>query len=125
MIYALKGDLRQAWKIKYGTKNPAASWIVFIDKESGKIIEERNVIKKINGKGKVFRPNPVVSLNRDDLYDQQDEDQNIFNKAYRTISLKELNSGGYLKGPYVDSGTTSGRAQSPNYQFTSTHIVGR
>jgi Zn-dependent metalloprotease len=117
MIYALKGDLRQAWKIRYGTKKPAASWILFIDKETGKIIEERNVLKKINGKGRVFRPNPVVTLNRDDLYDRMDKDQTILNKAYRTISLKALNPGGYLKGPFVDTGATSNRAKSASYQF--------
>ncbi len=32
MIYPLKGNLRKAWKVKFGTKEPTASWILFIDK---------------------------------------------------------------------------------------------
>jgi Zn-dependent metalloprotease len=31
MIYALKGQLRRVWKVKFGTKEPAASWILFVD----------------------------------------------------------------------------------------------
>ena len=67
MIYAYKGNLRRAWKVKFGTSKPAASWILFIDGATGHIIEERNVLRKVDGIGRVFKPNPIVALNRDDL----------------------------------------------------------
>lgn len=117
MIYPLKGILRQAWKVKFGTKEPAASWILFIDKTDGHVIEERNVLWKANGKGRVFIPNPVVTLDRDDLFDEKDKDQNIFNDSYRTVALNDLETGGYLKGPYVDTTNTPSSARSQNLEF--------
>lgn len=117
MIYPLKGDLKPVWKIKFGTKKPAASWILFIDRTTGQIIEERNIIKKVVGKGIVFRPNPVVALNRDDLFDKKDREQDIFKKAYKKIKLKDLKAGGYLKGLYVDTTNTPNSARSSNHKF--------
>ncbi len=120
MIYPLKGNLRRAWKVKFGTKDPAASWILFIDGIDGHIIEERNVLKEVNGKGLVFMPNPVVTLDRDDLSDEEDKDQEILKKAYKKVVLKDLESGGSLKGPYADTTNTPNAAKSPNLEFLYT-----
>lgn len=117
MIYPLKGILRQVWKVKFGTKEPAGSWILFIDKTDGHIIEERNVLRKSDGKGRVFVPNPIVTLDRDDLLDKTDKDQDIFKNAYRTVVLKDLEPGGYLKGPYVDTTNTPNPAMCSNLDF--------
>lgn len=120
MIYPLKGNLRLAWKVKFGTKEPAASWILFIDGMDGHIIEERNVLKKANGKGLVFIPNPVVALDRDDLLDEEDKDQEILKKAYKRVVLNDLESGGNLKGPYADTTNTPNSAESSNLEFLYT-----
>ncbi|MCX9009874.1 MAG: M36 family metallopeptidase [Candidatus Methanoperedens sp.] len=120
MIYPLKGILRYVWKVKFGTKEPAGSWILFIDKTDGHIIEERNVLRKADGKGRVFVPNPVVTLNRDDLLDEADKDQDIFKKSYKTVMLKDLEPGGYLKGPYVDTTDTPNSAMCSNLDFRCT-----
>lgn len=120
MIYPLKGNLRQAWKVKFGTKQPAASWILFIDGIDGHIIEERNVLRKAKGKGLVFMPNPVVTLDRDDLLDEVDKDQDILKKAYKSVVLNDLESGGNLKGPYADTTNTPDTAKSSNLEFLYT-----
>lgn len=117
MIYTLKGNFRRSWKVQFGTKNPAASWILFIDAATGAVFDERNVLRKAEGRGIVFRPNPVVTLNRDDLFDEKDRDQSVFDKAYRTVKLKELESGGNLKGPYVDTTKTRNCARSADGSF--------
>jgi Zn-dependent metalloprotease len=117
MFYVLKGHIRHVWKVKFGTKKPAGSWILFVDKTNGQIIEERNILKKIIGKGKVFRPNPVVTLDRDDLFDKKDKDQELFEKAYKNVQLKGLNVNGYLKGSYVDTTNTPNTVRSLNYEF--------
>lgn len=117
MIYALKGNFRRAWKIKFGIKNPAASLLLFVDAANGHIIEERNVLRKALGRGLVFMPNPVVSLNNDNLFDLKDKDQDIFKKAYRIVELLDLNPGGYLKGPHADTAGTQKRARSSNNEF--------
>lgn len=120
VIYPLKGNLQSAWKVKFGTENPAASWILFIDMATGQIIEERDVLRKLNGKGKVFKPNPVVALNRDDLLDKKDSDQTVFNAAYKIVTLKELDGSGSLKGPYVDLTCTKNCAKATDGKFMFT-----
>jgi len=120
MIYALRGQLRRVWKVKFGTKKPAASWILFIDQTTGQIVDERNVLWKAEGKGQVFIPNPVVALDRDDLLDQRDKDQEVFKEAYRRVALKELEQGGRLKGPFVDTTRTPHCARSSNFEFMYT-----
>ena len=117
MIYALKGNFRNAWKVKFGTLNPAASWILFIDAVTGHVFDERNVLRKIDGKGLVFRPNPVVTLDRDDLLDQKDKDSEVFRKAYKMVTLKDLQPGGTLTGPYVDTTKTLRYARSSDSTF--------
>ncbi len=120
MIYARKGSLQWVWKVKFGTKKPAGSWILFIDRTNGHVVEERNVLRKANGRGKVFFPNPVVTMDRDDLYDQKDKDQTVFRKAYRTVTLQGLKPGGHLKGLYVDTTETRSGARSSTGKFLYT-----
>lgn len=120
MLYAMKGTFRPVWKVKFGTEKPAGSWILFIDKTTGHVIDERNVLRKSIGKGKVFMPNPVVTLNRDDLLDLTDSGQAVFGPAYKTVQLKDLEPGGYLKGPYADSTKTKNPANSPSLDFRFT-----
>jgi Zn-dependent metalloprotease len=117
MIYAMRGTFRPVWKVSFGTERPAGSWVLFVDKVSGHIIEERNVLRKAVGKGRVFVPNPVVSLDRDDLFDLKDGDDTVFVPAYRTVRLKDLEPGGFLKGPYVDTTRTKNPAQSAQFDF--------
>lgn len=125
MIYAYKKTFRPVWKVKFGTRKPAASRILFIDKITGHVLEDRDVLRKIDGKGQVFIPNPIAALDRDDLYDRRDRDHEVFSKAYRKVALKDLNSGGYLRGPYVDTGNTRKRARSQNNEFVYTRYDDR
>lgn len=120
MVYAMKGTFRPVWKVKFGTEKPAGSWILFIDRVTGHVIDERNVLRKGVGKGRVFVPNPVVALDRDDLFDLKDGDQALFAPAYRTVQLKELEPGGFLKGPYVDTTKTKNSANSAGFDFRFT-----
>jgi Zn-dependent metalloprotease len=120
MIYAMKGTFRPVWKVRFGTEKPPGSWILFIDKLSGHIIDERNVLRKALGKGRVFVPNPVVSLDRDDLFDLKDGDDAAFAPAYRSVQLKELEPGGFLKGPYVDTTKTKNPVNCADLDFRFT-----
>jgi len=124
MIYAYKNFVKYAWKVKFGTKKPAASWILFID-NNGHIIEERNVLRKADGKGQVYVPNPVVTLNNDKLFDQKDSNQDVFNKAYRAVVLKDLEAGGRLKGPFADTTNTPNCAKALNNEFMYTRYDDR
>jgi len=120
MVYAMKGIFRPVWKVKFGTEKPAGSWILFIDKVTGHILDERNVLRKAIGKGRVFVPNPVVTLDRDDLFDLKDGDQAPFVPAYKNVQLKDLEPGGFLKGPYADITKTRNPANSAAFDFQFT-----
>jgi Zn-dependent metalloprotease len=117
MVYAMKGTFKPVCKAKFGTDKPAGSWILFIDRVNGHIIDERNVLHKATGKGKVFLPNPVVTLDRDDLLDLKDSDQAVLAPAYKTVQLQELDGSGFLKGAYVDITKTKNSAQSATLEF--------
>ncbi len=120
MVYAMRGVFRPVCKVKFGTENPAGSWILFIDRVTGHVIDERNVLHKATGRGKVFLPNPVVTLDRDDLLDLKDGDQAVLGPAYRTVQLKELDGSGFLRGPHVDITKTKNAANSASMKFMFT-----
>jgi len=121
MIYAKQGHIRAVWKVKFSTKYPRkGSWILFFDRNTGSLLEERDMLWKVHGKGKVFKPNPVVTLNRDDLLDYADTNDVILSKAYKTVVLKDLDQSGFLAGPYVDTVNTENRASSPCFDFKCT-----
>jgi Zn-dependent metalloprotease len=120
MIYPLRGMLRPVWKVKFGTKQPVASWILFLDAATGTVIDERNVLRKVSGRGMVFIPNPVVALDNDELGDEADKDQPALRKAYRTVELRDLAGSGYLTGPYVDTSRTKKRVRSTSNEFLLT-----
>lgn len=120
MVYAMKGTFRPVCKVKFGTEKPAGSWILFIDRINGHVIDERNVLHKAVGRGKVFVPNPVVALDRDDLFDLKDGDQAVFIPAYKSVQLKDLDGTGFLKGPYADITKTKNAAKSATFDFPFT-----
>jgi len=120
MIYPLRGALREVWKVKFGTSNPAGSWLLFIDKIDGSMVEERDVLWKAVGRGRVFRPNPVVTLDRDDLRDASNKDQSVLAPAYKSVQLKDIDPSGYLKGPYVDTTATKTPVHATDLQFNFT-----
>lgn len=120
MIYAYKNTFRRIWKVKFSTRKPMTSRILFIDKITGHILEDRDVLRRIQGKGQVFIPNPIVALNRNHLFNDRDRNTPRFAKAYRKVVLPDLEPGGYLRGPYVDARNTPKPARSANQEFIYT-----
>lgn len=117
MLYLLQDNLRRVWKIKFSTKEPVGAWFLFLDKTKGNLIEEQNLIMKVTiGRGNVFDPNPVVALDKDDLYGNMGPE--AFKDAYlREAPLNDLDGNGSLKGTYVDTTVTKNPAYSSNHQF--------
>jgi hypothetical protein len=67
--------------------------------------------------GRVFYPNPVVSLEDEGLA----WDANIPDSAYRKIRLAALDGSGHLSGRYADTGATPNRVHEPSSQFLYEH----
>jgi zinc metalloprotease ZmpB len=70
------------------------------------------------GTGRVFFPNPVASLQKQNLTDQNDADYAALQPAYRNVMLTNLDGSGYLRGDWADIiGETGAPAYSPNNSF--------
>jgi hypothetical protein len=71
-----------------------------------------------NGSGRVFLPNPVAQLQRQDLTDQKDADYAALQAAYRIVTLTNLDGSGYLRGDWANVRNSTGdRAFSSSLTF--------
>jgi hypothetical protein len=71
VYFPTRSGLRLAYKVLILTREPAHDWRIIIDAHTGEILEKRDLIFKVDGKGKVFDPNPVVTAN-DNTYRDPD-----------------------------------------------------
>jgi Zn-dependent metalloprotease len=90
-----------------------AEWKMYIDAETGEIVEKQNLLRFVNGKGRVFDPNPVVTLNDTSINDKS----RIPDKAYVEVVLRDIKNSGFLEGPYVTTSTTTKRVKRTNFDF--------
>jgi Zn-dependent metalloprotease len=120
VYYPRNGVPALTWKVIVKTK-PAtksktgrpAEWKMYIDAETGEIIEKHNLLRFVDGKGRVFDPNPVVTLNDTSLNDKS----KIPDKAYFEVVLRDLKKSGFLEGPFVTTKTTTKRVKRKNFDF--------
>ena len=75
-----------------------------------------------SGMGQVFFPNPVASLQNQDLTDQKDADATEFGPAYRSVTLTNLDGSGYLTGDWANIRSSTGPAA---YSETNTFVYRR
>ncbi len=106
-------ETRKAWKIVVRTTQPIGEWKFYIDAYTGEILWQRNVIKTANV-GRVFYPNPVVSLNDTAL----SVTAKVPAEAYRDVELLGLSKNGYLDGKFVSTKITPGRVKRISGTFT-------
>ena len=89
-----------------------------VDARSGSVVESQVISANINGRGRVFDPNPVVSLKNETLTDHQDANTEVLFPAYKNVILRNLNGNGKLDGKYVRIvNAKGGLARSANNQF--------
>jgi Fungalysin metallopeptidase (M36)/Fungalysin/Thermolysin Propeptide Motif len=102
-----------AWKIVVTGEKPHSEWKIYVDAASGDVLDSFDLLRNINGVGKVFDPNPVAAL--DDI--TLTKISPIPDAAYRQVALLELADTGYLDGPFVSTGLTIGRVNRPDFNF--------
>ena len=90
-----------------------AEWKIYLDSNTGKVLYKVNQLKSIDGIGKVFDPNPVVTLNNTRLEDNSP----IPNDAYKSVVLNNLKNNGKLDGPFINTSITYNRVNSSNHEF--------
>ncbi len=73
------------------------------------------------GTGQVFLPNPVQSLANESLVDAKDADSAVPAAAYHTVTLRDLDGSGYLRGRWANVVSETGNpAYSPSNTFVFT-----
>jgi len=109
----VNGVPRLSWKVIVRTTGPVGSWKLYIDARNGKVLERIDLVKKAVGKGRVFDPNPVSSLNDSTLTPASI----IPAAAYRDVDLQGLDGSGFLDGEFVSTRPTSNRTNSATNSF--------
>lgn len=113
VYFPYKGIPTLAWKVVVQTTSPAAEWKAYLDAVSGTLLERINLLKSVNGMGRVFDPNPVVVLSDTGLEDRS----TIPAAAYSDVTLRDLKKTGLLDGPYVSTRNTSKRVKRADFRF--------
>ncbi|MEE9554409.1 MAG: hypothetical protein V3W18_08950 [candidate division Zixibacteria bacterium] len=114
VIYGLENKYSLCWKVLIPAQEPLGDWQVFVDAQTGDIIDKSNIMCFIDGSGYTFDPNPVVSEQTLDLPDAGDGNYDALTAARFDVTLENLDppQGGryYLSGLYVNTSPTSNRA---------------
>lgn len=113
VFYPHDGVPTLAWKIIMRTEEPYGEWKVYLDARTGAVLDKISLLREATGRGKVFDPHPVATLNDTSLEDNSDIPAN----AYREVSLDGLDNSGNLDGPFVSTRATSGRVKRTSLQF--------
>jgi Zn-dependent metalloprotease len=93
------GPARLVWSVL--TAGPKGTVASVVDAQSGSVLRTRRLAQDDFGTAQVFRPNPVVALNNESLQDRNDANYAALRPAYRTVTLTNLDSSGYLRGDFA------------------------
>jgi Zn-dependent metalloprotease len=113
VYYPVKGEPTAAWKVVVRSTHPAGEWKVYVDAASGEILRTINLLKDQDGRGRIFDPNPVATLNDTFLEDTS----TIPDVAYQEVVLRDLDNSGHLDGKFVSTRPTSNRVKRSDGKF--------
>lgn len=113
IYYPHDGPPVLSWKIITKTDTPPSEFKFYIDAVTGAILDKIDLLRRAEGLGRVFDPNPVVTLNDTSLEDNAQ----IADAAYKEVVLPDLPDTGFLDGPFVTTRNTPNRVKRTNLQF--------
>ncbi|HET7872294.1 MAG TPA: M36 family metallopeptidase, partial [Terriglobales bacterium] len=102
-----------AWKFLIPLGSPPHDWRIYISARDGSVLHKEDMLKMATGKGQVFDPNPVITLNNTKLRNSKP----VPDAAYKQVQLLSLAKTGLLDGPYVSTSKTKNRAKATDRQF--------
>jgi hypothetical protein len=116
VIFDATDGAHLAWRLVQPTARE--TWEVFIDAQSGDVIERRDLNRYVTGSGRVFNVNAVVATHNNTLRDNNDAASAVPASAYSTVSLLNLSGNGYLDGTYASSSATKKRVSNASNVFS-------
>ena len=90
---AVVGGAQAALVWSVVSTSDAGTTRTLVDARTGAVRSVTSLTKNADGSGKVFDPNPVVTLRNESLKDKGDKDQAVLNPAYKSVALQDLNAG--------------------------------
>jgi Zn-dependent metalloprotease len=85
-----------------------------VDAGSGAVLKVESLVRYVDGSGRVFDPNPVVTLQNEGLTDQNNADAAVFGPAYKNVTLTRLDGSGQLRGSFARNTSASAVRSSTN-----------
>jgi hypothetical protein len=119
VVYAAPDGDRLAWQITVPAREPLGTWEAFWDAQTGQRISsyvDRNYY--VDGVGRVFLPNAVVALGKNNMFDQGNSASAVPESAYTDVTLFGLDGSGFLSGPYVNTRLTVNRIRRTDHNFS-------
>lgn len=118
MFFPRRHELRLAYRIRLHRRDPREEWLVHVDAHTGHLLSSRENLGRLNGRGRVFDPNPVAALgdHRLLLRDQKPV-RPVPRSAYKSVILRDLTGTGYLDGRRVTTRPTRRRARRADHKF--------
>ena len=95
-LVVLAGSGRLTWRVDTDSGRQA-----FVDAATGELVRVVSVVRHAEGRGRVFDPNPVAALNRQDIRDRGDADTPVLQSAYRTVTLRRMDGSRELRGEWA------------------------
>ncbi len=93
---------------------------VLVNADKGGIVKVVDERRHADGTGKVFDPNPVVSQQNQALKDNNDAASAVPTAAYKTVTLANLDTSGYLRGTWARVVNKTSGKQPAAYSSTRT-----
>jgi hypothetical protein len=88
------------WEVAARTTHQILS--VFVDAADGEIVHADELAAAAEGRGMVFKPNPIHSEGNGSLRDQGDRDLPVLTAARHLVTLPRLDGNGQLRGQWAD-----------------------
>lgn len=106
---------KPTWGLTFITANPPGSWRVLTDASGLHVIRSDNVAQFEDGTGRVFKPNPIQQSGDAQLTAKSAP--NLLNQWLVPVTLRDLDTSGFLQGLYASTENTVNRARDAGRQF--------
>jgi hypothetical protein len=98
-----RGDAVLAWDVVIATRAPAHEWRVLVSAADGTVLDVADELRRVDGSGAVYVPNPVQGTNQLTLVDGDDAASPALDAARVAVTLTDLDAGtALLRGAFAD-----------------------
>ena len=115
--YPAKRLLTPAWRVRVHRTTPRAEYIVYVNAETGSVIQAYDNLAAITGRGRVFMPHPMA---RDRHFAPLDEDGDVRRptpESYVDVPLNGLTGRHVLDGARATTKLTGRRVRTRDHDF--------